>query len=93
MGRSRKELAVFLSSWKTFENPNAMLEQHPTDGDTAAKLLWQAYGLRARTGSDETRHDEVRARKARWLAAYRFGLGGSMGDGEHSRGDLRRDRP
>lgn len=43
MVKSRKELAIFLSSLNTFDNPNPMLEQHPSDGDVAARMLWQAY--------------------------------------------------
>ena len=43
MVKSRRELAIFLSSLKGFDNPNPRLEQHPSDGDVAAKLIWQAY--------------------------------------------------
>lgn len=42
MVRTRKELAIFLSKLKGFENPHIQLEQYPSDGDVAAKLLWQA---------------------------------------------------
>lgn len=43
MVRTRKELAIFLSDLKSFENPNQRLEQYSSDGDSAAALLWQAF--------------------------------------------------
>lgn len=43
MVRTRRELAIFLSNLKTFENPNQRLEQYSSDGDSAATLLWQAF--------------------------------------------------
>ena len=42
MVRTRKELAIFLSKLKTFEEPDQRLEQYSSDGDSAATLLWQA---------------------------------------------------
>lgn len=42
MVRTRKELAIFLSQLKVFDNPFIQLEQYPSDSDVAAKLLWQA---------------------------------------------------
>ncbi|MBU0666069.1 MAG: METTL5 family protein [Nanoarchaeota archaeon] len=39
---SKKELAVRLSKLKTFENPNVMMEQYPTDSEIAAEVLWFA---------------------------------------------------
>ncbi|MCA9478487.1 MAG: RsmD family RNA methyltransferase [Nanoarchaeota archaeon] len=42
MVRTRKELAIYLSKLKVFEHPHIQLEQYPSDGDVAAKLLWEA---------------------------------------------------
>ncbi len=42
MVRTRKELAIYLSKLKVFEHPHIQLEQYPSDGDIAAKLVWQA---------------------------------------------------
>ncbi|MDD9953104.1 MAG: METTL5 family protein [Candidatus Woesearchaeota archaeon] len=41
--QSKKELAVFLSKLKPFEEPNPKLEQYPTDAEVAASVLWDAY--------------------------------------------------
>lgn len=42
MVRTRKELAIYLSKLEVFEHPHIQLEQYPSDGDVAAKLIWQA---------------------------------------------------
>lgn len=42
MVRTRRELSIFLSHLAVFNTPNISLEQYPSDGNTAAKLLWQA---------------------------------------------------
>lgn len=42
MVQSRRELAIYLSRLKVFDRPNIRLEQYASDGDVAAKLLWQA---------------------------------------------------
>lgn len=43
MVHTRRELAIFLSQLQVFDKPNIRLEQYPSDGNTAAKLLWQAH--------------------------------------------------
>ncbi len=40
---SKKTLAVELSKAKKFENPKDSMEQHATDPDIAAQVLWTAY--------------------------------------------------
>ena len=43
MHLSKKSLAVELSRLKTFTNPKVKLEQYPTDSESAAEFLWEAY--------------------------------------------------
>lgn len=43
MVRTRRELSIFLSALKVFTRPNVRLEQYPSDGNTAGKLLWKAH--------------------------------------------------
>jgi len=42
---SKVQLAILLSKLKVFSNPKVKLEQYPTDSDTAASFLWDAYML------------------------------------------------
>ncbi len=41
-----KQLAIALSKLKVFTNPKITLEQYPTDSNTAADILWNAYLLK-----------------------------------------------
>jgi len=41
--KNKKSLSIFLSKLKKQEKVSAYLEQYPTDSDTAAHILWQAY--------------------------------------------------
>ena len=40
---NKKQLSIFLSKLKTFENPDVKLEQYNTDSEVAAEVLWAAY--------------------------------------------------
>jgi len=40
---SRSNLAVALSKIEVFDSPDIRAEQHPTDSEVAADVLWQAY--------------------------------------------------
>jgi len=40
--RTKKELGVYLSHLKVFENPKWKLEQYPTDSEIAADIIWHA---------------------------------------------------
>ena len=42
---SKSRLAMILSQLKTFEDPSLKDEQYPTDGDTAADVVWNANFL------------------------------------------------
>lgn len=39
----QKQLGIFLSKLKQFKDPKAWAEQHPTEPDIAAEVLWFAY--------------------------------------------------
>jgi len=39
----QKDLAIYLSKLAVFDRPKMLLEQHPTDSDVAAEMLWFAY--------------------------------------------------
>lgn len=39
---TKKSFAVLLSKLRVFENPDANLEQYPTDSEIAAEILWHA---------------------------------------------------
>jgi putative methylase len=40
---SKAKLAIILSQLEQFSEPQAMLEQYPTDSEIAAEVLWNAY--------------------------------------------------
>jgi putative methylase len=40
---TKKQLAIILSRLKTFEKPELMLEQYPTDSEIASEILWTAF--------------------------------------------------
>lgn len=43
MELTKSKLAIILSKLELFENPNAAIEQYPTDSEAAATALWFAY--------------------------------------------------
>jgi len=43
MRLSKSGLAILLSKLAQFEKPRAEIEQYPTDSETAAALLWEAF--------------------------------------------------
>ncbi len=40
---NKKQLSIFLSKLKKFDNPDVKLEQYQTDSEIASEILWLAY--------------------------------------------------